>query len=101
MVSPRRPLGQRRHRQHAHLGGGGGAAQDEIHQRRLVDHRIGVGHHDDGGDAARRRGRAGRFQGFAMFGARLAGKDAAVDQAGRQHQPAAVDHFGIIAARHR
>ena len=40
-------------------------------------------------------------QAFAMFAARLAGEDAAVDQAGRQHQPAAIDDFRIILARHR
>ena len=33
---------------------------------------------------------------FAMFAARLAGEDAAVDQAGRQHQPAAIDDFRIV-----
>ena len=38
-------------------------------------------------------------QGFAMFAARLAGKDAAIDQPGRQHQAAAVDHFRIVLAR--
>src|SRR6185312_14217068 len=51
---------------------------------------------DHRSDAARRRRRAGRFQAFAMLGPRFAGEDAAVDQAGRQHQPAAVHHFGIV-----
>ena len=30
-----------------------------------------------------------------MLAARLAGEDAAIDQARRQHQALAVDHFGI------
>ena len=34
-------------------------------------------------------------QGLAMLAARLAGEDAAIDQARRQHQAAAIDHFGI------
>ena len=67
----------------AHLGLVAGAAGDEIDQRDVVDHRIGVGHHDDRGDAAGRRRLAGRGDGLAVLGAGLADEDAHVDQAGR------------------
>ena len=46
---------QRRHRVHADNGRVAGAPRNEIDQRRIVDHRIGVRHGDDGGDAAGRR----------------------------------------------
>jgi hypothetical protein len=34
-----------------------------------------------------------------MFAARLAGKDAAIDQPGRQHEAFAIDHFRIARVR--
>ena len=81
--------------QHAHARRGGGAAHQEIHQRRFINDRVGVGHHDHGGDAACGRCGAGTFQAFAMLRPRLAGEDAGVNQAGRQHQAMAVDDFRI------
>ena len=88
------------------LGGGAGridvdqfdvarAAQDEVHDRGLVDHRIGVGLQDDGGDAAGRGGQGRRLQGFLGLGAGLAGLHADVDQAGGQHRAARVDHVEV------
>ena len=79
-----------------HAGRGGGAALDEIHQRWLIDHRIGVGHYDHSGDAARRRGVARGLQCLAIFAARLAGEDAHIDEAGGQYQPVAVDDFCVV-----
>ena len=58
-----------------------GGAQHELDQRHVVDGRLGVGHHDDGGDAARRGGLARRGDRLAVLGARLADEDAAVDEA--------------------
>ena len=69
----RQPVGEGRHRRDPHLGGGGSAPLDEIHQRGFVDYRIGVGHGDDRRDATRRRRFAGRLQALAMLSARLAG----------------------------
>ncbi len=89
-------LGECRRRCYPHLCGSGGAAQDEVDQRRLVDHRLGVRHHDDGGDAAGQRGVARRFQRLAIFAARLAGEDARVDQSRRQYQTFGIDHLGIV-----
>ena len=91
---PARPSRQRRHRIDAHLRLVAGAPGDEIDQRDVVDHRIGVGHGDDGGDAAGRRGLAGRGERLAMLAARLADEDAHVDQARRHDRAPAVDDLG-------
>ncbi len=76
-------------------GGVARAPQDEIDQRHVVDHRVGIGHADDGGDAAGGGGPARRGQRLAMLVAGLAGKDHHVDEAGRKHAAAAVDDLGI------
>ena len=89
-------LGQRRHRLHVHDRGVARAAQHEIDDRRIVDHRIGVGLADDGGDAAGGRGLARGGERLAIFGARLADEGAHVDQAGRDHAPVAVDDLGAF-----
>ena len=85
---------QRGHRIDAHFRLVAGAPGDEVDQRDVVDHRIGIGHGDDGGDAAGRRGLAGRGERLAMLGARLADEDAHVDQAGRHDRAPAVDDLG-------
>ena len=56
---PRAPLVSAASGTDMHDGGVARAAQHEIDDRRIVDHRIGVGHRNDRGDAARRRGLAG------------------------------------------
>ena len=89
-------VGEGGHRRDADLCSGGSAALDEIHQRGLIDHRIGVGHGDDGGDAARRCRFAGGSKRLAMLAAGFARKDAHVDQARREDETFAVDHFWIV-----
>ena len=89
------PARQRGGGQHAHARRGGGTAHQEIHQRRLINHRVGVGHHDHAGDAARGRCGAGALKALAMLRAGLPGKDARINQAWRQHQAMAVDDFRI------
>jgi hypothetical protein len=91
--------GQRGHRRDVDTRRRRGAPADEIHQRRLVDYRVGIRHDDDGGDAARGGGAAGRFQRLAMLAARLAGEHPHIDQARRQDQSLAVDGLGIVALR--
>ena len=72
------------------------AAQHEIDDRRIVDHRIGVGLAHDGGDAAGRRRLARRRKRLAIFGAGLADEGAHVDQAGRDHAAVAIDDLGAL-----
>ncbi len=73
-----------------------GAALDEVDKRDLVDHGIGVGHDDDGGDAAGSGGVARRLQGLAVLVAGLAGEDLRVDKAGRQDVALAVDDLAAV-----
>ena len=65
-------LGQRSHRVDADMGGIAGPAQDEVDQRRIVDHRIGIGHRYHRRHAAGRRRQACRLKRFAVFSARFA-----------------------------
>ena len=100
-LAPLEPLGQRRGRQHAHLGGGARAAQDEIDHGGIVDRRIGVGPRDQRRHAARRRGGAGAGDRLAMLGAGLADEGAHVDQPGRDDVAAAIDDPRFGAERPR
>ena len=68
-----------------------GAPRDELDPGDVVDHRVGVGQADHGGDAAGRRGAAGAVHGLLVLLAGLADLHAHVDQAGRQAGAAAVD----------
>ena len=79
----------------SHARVGGGAASDEVHQRRIVDDGIGHRHHRERGDAAGRGGRTCRGQGLAVFGAGLAGEDAHVDKAGREDFAGAIDDLRV------
>ena len=88
------PLGQGRRRIDAHLRLVAGAPGDEIDQRDVVDHRVGVRHGDDGRDPAGCRRLSGRGEGLAMLGAGLADEDAHVDEAGRHDRALAVDDLG-------
>ena len=97
--SPLRPLRHGRHDVHVDEGVVAGAALDEIDERHLVDDGLGVGHHDDGRDAAGRRGVAGRLQGLAVLLAGLAGEHLHVDQAGAQHVALAVDDLRALVRR--
>ena len=75
------------------------AAQDEVHDRGIVDGRIGVGLDHDGGDPTRGRRPAGRLQGFLGFRAGLAGLDADVDEAGDQELAAHIDLLDVRGER--
>ena len=75
-----------------------GAPQDEIDQRHVVDHRVGIRHADDCGDAAGRSGAARGGQGLAMLVAGLAGEHHHVDEAGDKHKAGAIDDLGIAGA---
>jgi hypothetical protein len=66
---------------------------DEIDQRDIVDHRVGVGHHDDRGDPALGRSPACRGDGFAVLGAWFADMHAGIDQARHGDQSATVFDF--------
>ena len=106
--SPEQALGHGRHGVDIDERGVARAPEDEIDQRHVVDHRIGVGHADDGGDAAGGGGAARRGKRLAMLVAGLAGEHHHVDQAGSEHAAAAVDDLGIadsacrdVAARDR
>ena len=72
------------------------AAQDEVDDGVIVDHRIGVGLADDGGHAAGGRGLARGRERLAMLGAGLADEGAHVDQAGRNDVALAVDDLGAL-----
>ena len=89
-------LGDGPSRQDIDLGRCLGAANEEIDQGAVIDHRGGVGHHDEAGDAAGSGGFAGRGQGFAIFLAGLAGEDAHIDQARRQRQAAGIDDLDMV-----
>ena len=98
-LAPLQALGDRRHRMDADSGLVAGEAADEIDQRDVVDHRVGVGHGDDGGDAAGGRRLSGRGEGLAVLGARLADEDAHVDQPGPDDRASAIDHLGAGGPR--
>ena len=89
-------LGQRRHRMDVDDRGVAGAAQHEIHRRRIVDHGRGIGLADDGGDAAGRRRLARGGKGLAVAGAGLADKGAHVDQPGGDDLAGAIDDVGAF-----
>ena len=57
---------------------------------------LGVGHHDDGGDAAGGGGMARGLQRLAVLEARLAGEHLHVDQAGAEHVALAVDDVDAV-----
>ena len=97
--SPLRPFGHRGHRVDVNEGVVAGATLDEIDERDLIDHRIGVGHHDDGRDAAGRSCVACGLQCFAVLEAGFAGKDLRVDQAGGENVALAVDDGRAFRAR--
>ena len=60
---------------------------------------LGVGHFEDGGDAAHDRGAAAGFEVFLVFGTGFAQMHLAVDHAGQDVKPGAVDHFaGLVLA---
>ena len=70
------------------------APGDELDQRHVVDHRLGVGQRHHGGDAAgHRRGRAGLHR-FLVLGAGLAQLDPHVDEARREAGAGAIDDLG-------
>ena len=89
-------LGQGRHRVDVDDRGVAGAAQHEIHRRRIVDHGRGVGLADDGGDAAGRRRLACGGKGLAVAGAGLADEGAHVDQPGGDDLAGAIDDVGAL-----
>ena len=89
------PLGQRGRGENADLCVVARASQDEVDDRRIVDGRVGVRAHHEGGHAARRGGRAGAGDGLTMLGARLADEAAHVDQARRDDVARAVDDAGL------
>ena len=88
-------LGHRRHGMHVDARRVARAAHDEVDQRHVVDDGLGIGHADDGGDAAGGRGPARGGQRLAVLVPRLAGEHQHVDEAGSEHMTAAVDHLRI------
>ena len=87
---PLETLGDGRHRRHPYDRRIAGAPQNEIDDCRVVDHRLGVGHHDHRRDAAGGRCLRSRGKCLAMLVARLPGENAHVDEAGHQHGARAV-----------
>ena len=85
------PLGQRGHRQYAHAAGVAGAAQDEIHDGRVVDRGGGGRRRENRGDAAGRRRQRRRRDGLAVLGAGLSNEGQHVDEAWRDDIAAAID----------
>ena len=81
---------------HVHDRGIARAPQHEIDDRRIVDHRRGVGLAHDGGDAADRGRLARRGERLAVLGAWFADEGAHVDEPGRHHAAAAVDDLGAF-----
>ena len=90
-LAPFAPLGQRGHRQYAHAAGVAGAAQDEIHDGRVVDGGGGGRRRENRGDAAGRRRQRRRRDGLAVLGAGLADEGQHVDEARRDDIAAAID----------
>ena len=90
------PLGERRARQDAQGRSGARPPQDEIHDRRIIDHGIGIRTADQGGDPARGRGSARRGERLAMFGARLADEGLKINEARSQHESATVDDAHLL-----
>src|SRR4029078_4610205 len=72
------------------------SAKDEIDGGRVVDDRRGIRLADDGGDAARGRGLAGRREGFAVAGAGFADKGAHIDQPRGHDLARAIDDVGTF-----
>ena len=73
-----------------------GAPQHEVHHRRLVDRRIGIGLAHDGGDAAGRGRLARGREGLAIFRTGFADERTQVDQSRRDDLVAAVDDLGAF-----
>ena len=71
-------------------------ALNELQQRDIVNHRIGVGQTGEGGDATGDGRPAEGFQRLHMFVAGLARIDAHVDQAGDQRVATAIDGLDIL-----
>ena len=91
-LAPLAPLGQRGHRRYAHAAGVAGAAQDEIHDGRVVDGGGGGRRRENRGDAAGRRRQRRRRDGFAVLGAGFANEGQHVDEARRDDIAAAIDN---------
>ncbi len=94
--SPFKPARHRGHDVNVDDGVVAGAALDEVDERHLIDDRLGVGHDDDGRDAAGGGGVARGLQRFAMLVAGFAGEDLRVDQAGGEDMAVAIDDRGAV-----
>ena len=87
---PGKALGNRGHRGNPHQGRVPRPAQDEIHNRRIINYRLCVWHHDHGGDTTRRSSLGSRGQRLAVFRAGFAGEHAHVDKAGNKCRARAI-----------
>jgi hypothetical protein len=90
-LAPFAPFGQRGHWQHTHAAGVAGAAQDEIHDGRVVDGGGCGRRRENRGDAAGRRRQCRRRDGLAVLGAGLADEGQHIDEARRDDIAAAID----------
>ena len=80
------------------------ALADFINEGHLINHGIGIRHHNDGGHPTRCRSMTGGLQRFAMFSTGFADEHLGVDQTRTQHVALTVDDsgaFGSIAAQVR
>ena len=78
-----------------------GPAENEIDNRGVVHNRVRIGLDNDRGDTARGGGHGRRLKGFFGLGARFAGFDAKIDQAGAQHRAFSINRKCAIRSRDR
>ncbi len=76
-----------------------GPIEDVLRHRRVVVHRIGVGHAGDLREAAGDRGRATAREIFLVLLARRAQMGVEIDQAGHDPGPAGLEHVGPLGRK--
>ena len=70
--------------------------REKLHDRDIVDRRLGVGQCHHRRDAARRGGMAGALDRLHVLGAGLAQLHAHIDEPRRQAQPAGIDDLDVV-----
>ncbi len=74
---------------------------DLPHQSRVVEARLAVGQHGDGGDAGRPKREGGTGDGFAIFKPGLAERGAQIDQTRAQHRALGLDDRSTVRRAER
>ena len=93
------PFGQCRRRINPHIGFFSRAAAQIIHNRRIINTRLGIGHGEERSDAAEHRRAADRGQCLPIFPARLADKGLHINKPGTEQIAFTIND--LSALRHR